>query len=119
MDIEGLKQGEQVLNARRVFGEPIERDGSLIIPAAKVRGGAGGGNAEKGEDRPAGEGGGFGMSAKPAGVYLVKGDQVRWVPSVDVNRIIAGAQLVAACGLLAFGLSQLGGRKRRRWRRRR
>lgn len=116
MAIEGLNQGEQVLSARRVFGEPIQSDGAMIIPAARVRGGAGGGTGPIADEtsRPAGEGGGFGVTARPAGVYVVKGDKVRWIPSVDVNRIIAGAQFVAGCGLIAWGLSHRGGRSR--WR---
>lgn len=112
MEIQGLHQGEQILNARRVFGEPIVREDSVILPVAKIRGGAGGGNAPSTGQGAQGEGGGFGLIAKPAGVYVVRGEKVRWIPSVDVNRIIAGGQLVAACALIAWGLSH---RKRRLW----
>ena len=54
------------LTVKRVFGEPFERDGLAVIPAASVRGGAGGGSGhdEKGQE---GEGGGFGMTGAPAG----------------------------------------------------
>jgi uncharacterized spore protein YtfJ len=115
MEIQGLHEGEQILNARRVFGEPIVREDAVILPVAKIRGGAGGGNSpsKMGEGGAVGgEGGGFGLNAKPAGVYVVRGEKVRWIPSVDVNRIIAGGQLVAACALIAWGLSH---RRRRLW----
>ena len=102
----------QVLSAKRVFGEAIEGpDGALLLPVARLRGGAGGGHGPDG-GKGAGEGGGFGVRAAPAGVYLLKGDRLRWVPTVDVNRVILGSQLVAACGLLAFGLSRLIPRRR-------
>jgi hypothetical protein len=37
-------------------------------------------------------GGGFGGLVLPSGVYVVKGDEVRWVPAVDVT-IVALASL--------------------------
>ena len=36
----------------------------------------------------AGSGGGFGGLVMPVGVYVVQGDQVRWVPAVDVTVIV-------------------------------
>jgi uncharacterized spore protein YtfJ len=33
-----------------VFGEPYEKDGVTIIPAARIRGGAGGGGGEDADD---------------------------------------------------------------------
>ena len=33
-------------------------------------------------------GGGFGGLVLPAGAYVVKGDQVRWVPAVDVTIVV-------------------------------
>jgi uncharacterized spore protein YtfJ len=76
------------ITARRVFGEPYEKDGVTIIPAATVAGGGGGGGGhdEAGQE---GEGGGFGIAARPAGAYVVKDGKVRWRPAVDVNRLFA------------------------------
>ncbi|MGH8929951.1 MAG: GerW family sporulation protein [Egibacteraceae bacterium] len=85
------------MTVRRVFGDPYERGGVTVIPVATVLGGAGGGKAQ-----PEQEGGGFGLIAKPAGVYVVHGDQVRWQPAVDVNRIVAGGQLVGIISLLVL-----------------
>ena len=74
------------ISVRRVYGEPYERDGVVVIPAATVSGGAGGGNGrdEKGQE---GEGGGFGVGARPVGAYVIKGGRVAWMPAVDVNRL--------------------------------
>jgi hypothetical protein len=59
---------------KRVFGEPYEKDGVTVIPAASIRGGAGGGRGEggtpDGKESGSGSAGGFGLTAKPAGVYV-------------------------------------------------
>jgi uncharacterized spore protein YtfJ len=90
-----LKGAQDALTVRRVYGDPIERDGVLVIPAAAVSGGGGGGG-----DAEQNGGGGFGLSAKPAGAYVVKGGDVSWVPAVDVNRIVIGAQVAGIVLLL-------------------
>ena len=84
------------MTVRRVYGEPYEKDGVTVIASAKVSGGAGGGGGHD-EGGQEGEGGGFGMQARPAGVYVIKEGQVRWLPAVDVNRAMAvcGAVLIA------------------------
>ena len=83
-----------VMTVRRVFGEPYERDGVTIIPAAAVRGGGGSGSGKEegrtAEGRPEGgrqegEGGGFGITARPAGAYVYKDGTVTWQPAVDVE----------------------------------
>jgi hypothetical protein len=43
-----------------------------------------------------------GVRAQPAGVYEIKGESVRWVPSVDVNQVILGGQIVMIVLLLAI-----------------
>lgn len=85
---------------RRVFGEPIERDGVTVVPVASIRGGAGGGGGrgrspkqEEGEGE--GIGGGYGFMARPAGVFVIHGDQVDWRPALDLGKVILGGQLVA------------------------
>jgi len=102
-----MQQVRDALTAKRVFGEPLERDGVTVIPAAAIRGGGGGGGGETSDDGAGGEGvssgGGFGVAAKPAGVFVVDGDDVRWRPAVDVNRIILGGQIVGVVFLLVLG----------------
>jgi uncharacterized spore protein YtfJ len=87
---------------QQVFGEPIERDGALVVPVATVRGGGGGGLGSQPIDGGVSEGGGggFGVSARPAGVYVIKDGDARWRPAVDVNRIVLGGQLVGVVLLL-------------------
>jgi uncharacterized spore protein YtfJ len=101
MDVQQLVEGiRDALTVQRVFGEPYERDGVTVVPVAKVQGGAGGGWGDSPEQQ--GSGGGGGLSARPAGVFVVAGDRVRWHPAVDVNRIVLGAQVVAVVGVLAW-----------------
>jgi uncharacterized spore protein YtfJ len=96
---ETISSAEQAMTVKRVFGEPYEKNGLTVIPAARIGGGAGGGGGEGPEGQGRGEGSGFGISAKPAGAFVIKGDKVRWQPSIDVNRIILGAQIVAIVAL--------------------
>lgn len=101
------------INARRVFGEPIQQGDAVIVPAAKVSGGAGGGEGKGPEEQGSGSGSGFGLSARPVGAFIIRNGQVRWRPAIDVNRVIMGMQLVVATGLLVLG-KVLTARGRRR-----
>ena len=94
-----IERTSDAMAVRRVFGEPIERDGIVVIPAAFVMGGGGVGETPSEQK---GEGAGFGLSARPVGVFAIERGRVRWRPAVNVNRIIAGAQIVAAFALLTI-----------------
>ena len=92
-----LTGAQDALTVRRVFGEPIQIDGVTIVPTAVVSGGGGGGG------KGTAEGGvGFGLKARPAGVFVVTDGDVKWRPAVDVNRVVLGGQLVAITALLAL-----------------
>jgi uncharacterized spore protein YtfJ len=96
MDVqEAMGQARDALTVKRVFGEPYEKDGVTLIPAAKVQGGAGGGGGEGPEGQGRGSGSGFGVSARPAGAYVIREGQVTWQPAMDVNRAVAVAGAVA------------------------
>jgi uncharacterized spore protein YtfJ len=97
-----IDQAKDALTVRRVFGDPYEKNGVTIIPAARVQGGAGGGGGTgpEGEGSPSGSGSGFGLNARPAGAYVIHGDEVDWRPAVDPNKIVIGAAIVAAAALL-------------------
>ncbi len=92
-----IAKAKDSLDVKMVYAEPYERDGVTVIAAASVAGGGGGGTGHdaKGQE---GEGGGFGLTAKPAGAYILKDGKVRWEPAVDVNRVLAtvGGVVVAA-----------------------
>ena len=117
------------LSVRRAFGAAYEKDGVLVIPVALVAGGGGGGQrtiAPEGQVPPlasnpaddAGHGresrngteagGGFGGLIMPVGAYVVKGDDVRWVPAVNVTVIV-----LASLGTIRL-LALLWTRRRRR-----
>jgi uncharacterized spore protein YtfJ len=95
-----IEQAKDAMTVRRVFGDPYERGGVTIIPAARVQGGAGGGGGEAPDGKGGGMGSGFGVNARPVGAYVISDDEVLWRPAVDVNRVILGAQLVAIAALL-------------------
>ena len=104
-----VEQARDSLGSKRVYGEPYEKNGITIIPAARVMGGAGGGDGgEKatGESDGAkvvgtGSGVGYGMAGSPAGAFVIKGDDVKWLPAIDVNRLMLGFQIVLIVFFLA------------------
>ena len=95
-----IDQATDVMNARRVFGEPLEKNGVTVIPAARVQGGAGGGGGEGPDGTGSGSGSGLAVNARPAAAFVIRGEDVDWRPAIDVNRVILGAQLVAVAALL-------------------
>jgi uncharacterized spore protein YtfJ len=104
-----LTQARDVLSVRRVFGEPIDRQGVTIIPVANVLGGAGGGSGPR-DGGGNTVGGGLGGWATPAGVYVIRDEKVSWRPAVNVNRAILGGQLVSIVFLLTVrAIVQAGG----------
>ena len=113
MDVETLlAKTSDNLSVRRAFGTAYEKDGMLIIPVAMVAGGGGAGtahprrgNSAARPDNPAGQsaaahdaaaqdsahmdaGGGFGGLVLPSGAYVVRGEEVRWVPAVDATIVV-------------------------------
>ena len=69
---------------------PIVRSNSF----AAVGGGEGKRDAEHGD------GGGFAVNARPAGVVEITGNTVRWKVPFDLNRAITGTQLVVVAYLV-------------------
>jgi uncharacterized spore protein YtfJ len=92
-----LTAAQDALSVSRVFGAPIEVEDATIVPVAVVRGGGAGGAR-----RDTGGGAGFGLEMKPAGIFVVRGDDVKWRPVIDVNRIVLGGQIVAVTALLVL-----------------
>jgi uncharacterized spore protein YtfJ len=101
MDVQRLiSEARDVITVKRVFGDPYEKDGVTIIPAATVQGGGGGGGGEGPADQGKGGGGGFGLSVRPAGAYVINNGEVTWQPAVDVNRVVAVGGAVAMVAFL-------------------
>ena len=101
--METIERAKDTMTVRRVFGDPVEKDGVTIVPAARVQGGAGAGGGEGPEGEGSGMGTGFGVNARPVGAFVIKGEDVQWRPAVDVNKVIMGAQLLAIAALLLAG----------------
>ena len=99
---EVLAQARDSMTVKRVFGEPYEKDGVTVIPAARVQGGAGAGGGEDPQGQGRGSGSGFGVNARPVGAFIIRGGELSWRPAVDVNRIILGGQVVAVVALLTI-----------------
>ncbi|GAA4628906.1 MULTISPECIES: spore germination protein GerW family protein [Cellulomonas] len=115
-DVAALTRAAQdTLTVRRVFGEAYERDGTLVVPVARVTGalgagaGAGDGAVGGGGPSPQGSGdaggGGWGTQVKPLGVFVVDADGAHWRPALDLNRVILGGQLVGAVAATAWALA--------------
>jgi uncharacterized spore protein YtfJ len=86
---------------RSVFGEPVTVGDVTVIPAAKVSGGAGGGNGtDPRKSEAQGTGGGLGIMARPVGAYVIRQGRVSWRPALDLNRVILGGQIVAVVAIL-------------------
>lgn len=98
---EVLEKARDTITVKRVFAEPLERDGLTIIGAAAVAGGAGGGSGTGPNEETQGDGAGFGVGARPVGAYVIKDGRLTWRPAIDVNRLITMAGCVAIAYLLS------------------
>ncbi len=110
---EFISGARDVISVKRVYGEPYEKNGLTVIPAATVRGGGGGGTGES-EEGDSGGGGGFGLMARPAGAWIVEDGNATWKPAVDVNRIVLGGQVIALTAILVTGRILLAHSRHRR-----
>ena len=101
--LERLAQQVQVnANAKQVYGEPVERDGTTVIPVAKVQWGFGGGGIGRGAAERGGGGGG--ARAFPTGFIELRDGKAEFRPITDpmTPAILAAAGLAA--GLLLASL---------------
>jgi uncharacterized spore protein YtfJ len=96
-----ITQARDAITVKRVFGEPYEKDGVTIVPAAWVAGGGGGGSDAEAS------GSGFGIMAFPVGAYVIRDGNAAWRPAINVN-------LVALAALFTFRAIVRARSKRRR-----
>ena len=94
-----LDQVKELMTGTTVYGQPYEKNGLTVIPAARMWGGGGGGQASANEE---GAGGGGGIWANPAGAFVVQRDSATWVPAIDANRVILMGQVLAIVALLSW-----------------
>jgi uncharacterized spore protein YtfJ len=103
MDVQQtIDKAKDALTVSRVFGDPVEKDGITVIPAARVQGGAGGGTGEAPDGKGHGEGSGFGLNARPAGVYVLVDGDAKWRPAVDANKAIVAMAVVMVAMLMVI-----------------
>lgn len=96
-----LGEARDAVTVKRVFGEAYASEGCLVVPVAAIRSGGGGGIGGDAAGN-GGTGGGFGLSARPVGVYRIKGEEVTWLPAVDATRVAVLGEVVAIVALLVL-----------------
>lgn len=94
-------------NISSVFGSPVERGGTTVIPVARARWGMGGGGGNRGagfdQRAPAanesrtgsGGGGGGGIVVEPAGYIEISGGRSRFRAIRHRGQLLAAARLLA------------------------
>ena len=85
-------------NAKQVYGEPVERDGTTIIPLARVQWGFGGGGLGRGAAERGGGGGG--ARATAIGYIELRDGKSEFRP-IHHSGDVAALAAVAAAGILA------------------
>ena len=93
---EVIRDLSDVLQARRVYADPVERGGTLLIPAAQIRGGGGSAHNERQKD-----GSGMGIYARPIGAFAIRGGKVAWKPAIDWSSVILRTQLIVLVAVAA------------------
>ena len=97
---DAISAARDAVTVSRVYGEPYEKDGATVIPAAIVSGGAGGGEGHDAEKNQDGQGGGFGVSGRPAGAWVIRNGDATWRPAVDPNRVVLVVGMVTIAWLV-------------------
>lgn len=116
--IDGLRASAGLLSTRGAFGDPQRIGEVTLVPVARIVGGVSGGGGDGGgshQERWAGFGSMLGLGVHPVGVYEIRGDHVRWRPSVDVDRLLRRGQALAGVVIVCATTALVS---RRRWRRR-
>ena len=99
MDVEEMvARSQDAANVGRVYGEAHEKDGTTVIPAARVSARGGSGAARGGEQ----SGGGFRADAEPVGAFVIRNGEVEWKPVFDLSATVRCGQLMGAVALLVL-----------------
>jgi uncharacterized spore protein YtfJ len=105
-------------NVDKVYGTPVEKDGTIIIPAAEVKSGMGlgggsgtGKTRQKGKEEEAEEGSGAGggggghVRSRPVAIVVASNGNVRVEPVLDKTKIALTA--ILSYSILGFMLLRL------------
>jgi uncharacterized spore protein YtfJ len=92
---EKLSENARSIGVSSAYGDPVEVDGTTIIPVALVWYGFGAGEGTS-EDE-GGSGGGGGGTSLPIGAYVKTGGTVRFDPNV-ISLLIVGIPFVWVTG---------------------
>ena len=99
MDVqEMVSRSQDTANVGRVYGEPHEKEGTTVIPAAWVSARGRSGAARGGEH----SGGGFRADAEPVGAFVIRNGEVEWKPVFDLSGTVRRGQLVGVVALLVL-----------------
>ena len=93
-------------SAKQVFAEPIERDGTTIIPVAQIHWGFGGGALGHGALERGGGGGG--VRATPAGFIRIRNGEAEFHHYRDSSQLA----IVLGAALAGIGIGLLMGKAR-------
>lgn len=92
-------------DAKRIYGEPVERGGVTVIPVAKAVYAFGGGSGERENEQGTGSGGGGAMVLKPVGYIEIKRGVTRFRPTR--NPLVYGSLIAAFAPLAVFAVWSL------------
>lgn len=96
----------ELLTVERIVGEPIREGGVTMIPVVSIRGagGFGGGRGTSSDNESGyGEGGGFAISGRSVGMYVLKDGSLEWQPAIDYTRMfVVSCAAIVAISLLRW-----------------
>jgi uncharacterized spore protein YtfJ len=95
---EMVSRSQDTADVRRVYGAPIEKDGTTVIPVARVTARGGSGSARGGEHA----GGGFRADAEPLGAFVIRDGEVEWKAVFDLDSVVRRGQLVGMVMLVVL-----------------
>ena len=99
MDVEEMvSRSQDTATVGRVYGKAHEKDGTTVIPVARVSARGGSGAARGGEH----SGGGFRADAEPVGAFVIRNGEVEWKPVFDLSAAVRRGQLVGAVALVVL-----------------
>jgi uncharacterized spore protein YtfJ len=97
----------ETARADAVFGEPVERGDSIVIPCSEVfvgmgfgMGMGGGGDQQQGQGSGGGAGAGGTSRGRPVAAIIISPEGVRVEPIVDVTKVVLASLTTGAFMLL-------------------